>query len=259
MDIKSENEIKLEELDLEYDSYQQDSQTFSDNESHFVLMEDIKNEELGEKTSIKSELRECKKEPMLGEELVNTDVIKSENLTVMEKKTCAQHLQDIMGNAAEGENDFEEKLPLRSRSPGAATDQQKSHLEYLSCKYCNFSFKSKDELKSHLKTHRKEKFICSHCNFESKFIKNFKKHLLTHSKRKFKCSHCSYECNMKVYLKRHMLTHANVKLYKCSDCSYECNYKASLKLHKLSHVNVKLLKCSDCSYECNRKAEEVEI
>ncbi|KAL7634944.1 UNVERIFIED_CONTAM: hypothetical protein RMT77_015325 [Armadillidium vulgare] len=95
MDIKSENEIKLEELDLEYDSYQQDSQTFSDNESHFVLVEDIKNEELGEKTSIKSELRECKKEPMLGEELVSTDVIKSENLTMMEEKTCAQHLKKL--------------------------------------------------------------------------------------------------------------------------------------------------------------------
>ncbi|KAL7634493.1 UNVERIFIED_CONTAM: hypothetical protein RMT77_014870 [Armadillidium vulgare] len=107
MDIKSENEIKLEELDLEYDSYQQDSQTFSDNESHFVLMEYIKNEELGEKTSIKSELRECKKEPMLGEELVNTDVIKSENLTVMEKKTCAQHLQNSVSQHTEENEDIE--------------------------------------------------------------------------------------------------------------------------------------------------------
>ncbi|KAL7631145.1 UNVERIFIED_CONTAM: hypothetical protein RMT77_018553 [Armadillidium vulgare] len=92
MNIKSESEIKIEELDLEYDSYQQDFQIFSDNESDFTLKaEDIKIEEIVEKVSIKSELTESKMESMLGEGQVNTGVIKSENVMMIEEKSCGQH------------------------------------------------------------------------------------------------------------------------------------------------------------------------
>ncbi|KAL7634614.1 UNVERIFIED_CONTAM: hypothetical protein RMT77_014991 [Armadillidium vulgare] len=86
MNIKSECEIKIEELDLEYDSYQQDSQIFSDNESDITLKsEDIKIEEIDEKVSIKSELIESEKESVLNEGLVNNGVIKSVNVMIEEK------------------------------------------------------------------------------------------------------------------------------------------------------------------------------
>ncbi|KAL7636996.1 UNVERIFIED_CONTAM: hypothetical protein RMT77_012754 [Armadillidium vulgare] len=92
MNIKSESEIKIEELDLEYDSYQQDSQIFCDNESDFTLKaEDIKVEELNEKISIKSELTESEKESVLDEGLVNNGVIKFENVMMIEEKSCGQH------------------------------------------------------------------------------------------------------------------------------------------------------------------------
>jgi len=110
-------------------------------------------------------------------------------------------------NAAEGEKDLEVKSTSKSKPQRAEVNQQnikKYHVENLNCRYCNFSFKSKDELKTHLKTH---------------------------NKRKFKCAHCSYESNFRSLLKRHMLTHSNIKLYKCSHCSYECNYKGNLKTH----------------------------
>src|SRR6201990_2274827 len=111
-----------------------------------------------------------------------------------------------MTNATEKENDLEVKSTSKSKPQGAEVHQQnikKYHVENFSCRNCNFSFKSKDELKTHLKTH---------------------------NKRKFKCAHCSYECNFRYILKRHMRTHSNIKLYKCSDCSYECKRKGSLKI-----------------------------
>ncbi|KAL7638014.1 UNVERIFIED_CONTAM: hypothetical protein RMT77_011627 [Armadillidium vulgare] len=93
MDFKCKIEVKEEELDLEYDSYQQDSQIFPSNEISFALAEGIKNEELDEKTLIKSELRESEKEYIFVEELVNNDVIKSKNQMMVEKKFCFQNLK----------------------------------------------------------------------------------------------------------------------------------------------------------------------
>ena len=48
-------------------------------------------EELDENISIKSELTESEKESVLGEGLVNTGVIKSENVMMIEEKSCGQH------------------------------------------------------------------------------------------------------------------------------------------------------------------------
>ncbi|KAL7638003.1 UNVERIFIED_CONTAM: hypothetical protein RMT77_011616 [Armadillidium vulgare] len=313
MDIKSESEIKIEELDLEYDSYQQYSQIFSDNESDFTLKtEDIKIEELDENASIKSELTESEKESVLDEGLVNNGVIKSENVMMIEKKSCGQHskkfmsvknvssllnkvnekglkvhfesdeeeyfaqiltskfpllllkkfslkeLMNLIISAGEGEKDLKVKSTSRRSKPQRAKVHQqcieKYHVENLSCRYCNFNFKSKDELKTHLKTNNKRKVKCAHCNYECNFRSVLKRHMLIHSNIKlYKCSDCSYECNRKDKLKTHMLTHANVKLFKCSDCSYKSNHKEDLKKHMLTHTNVKLFKCSYCSYECIQK------
>ncbi|KAL7634840.1 UNVERIFIED_CONTAM: hypothetical protein RMT77_015217 [Armadillidium vulgare] len=97
MNNKSESEIKIEELDLEYDSFQQDFQIFCDNESDFTLkIEDIKTEELDLKVSIKSELTESEKESVLGEGLVNNGVIKSENVMMIEEKSCGEHSKKFM-------------------------------------------------------------------------------------------------------------------------------------------------------------------
>ncbi|KAL7634412.1 UNVERIFIED_CONTAM: hypothetical protein RMT77_014789 [Armadillidium vulgare] len=309
MSIKSENEIKGEELDFEYDSYQQDSQIFSDNEAHFALPEGIKTEELDEKASIESELREWR-ESVLDIELVNTNVIKYENVMMIEKKSCAQQLKIfttlknvssllkkinekcldedfesdeerffaqlvkskspsvllnklsdkelkiLLGNV-EVEKGSKMKITSKSRSPTSLTRDEsikKSHLENLSCRFCNFSFKGQAALKSHLKTHNKIKFKCDHCSYESNSKCLLKQHLLIHNNIKlFKCSKCSYESNWKKSLKIHLLNHENSKFFKCSECNYESNWKRSLKRHMLIHLNVKLFKCFKCSYECNRK------
>ncbi|KAL7633198.1 UNVERIFIED_CONTAM: hypothetical protein RMT77_016568 [Armadillidium vulgare] len=310
MDIKSEIEIKMEELVPEHD-FSQDYQIFPHNESNISLQESIKKELDENSSSIKSEPRETDLEFVVNEENVNNNVIKSENSAIVLKKFNTQHkfmsvknvssllnkvnenglkahfesdeeeyfaniltskfpllllknwspkeLKSLITNTTEGEKDLEMKSSSRSRPRRAVVHQQsieKNHLENLSCRNCNFSFKSKDELKTHLKTHNRRRFKCAHCSYECNLKYRLKRHMLTHSNIKlFKCCDCSYECNRKSNLKAHMLTHANVKLFKCSDCSHECNRKADLKTHMLAHANIKLFKCSDCSYGCNRKAD----
>ncbi|KAL7632600.1 UNVERIFIED_CONTAM: hypothetical protein RMT77_017103 [Armadillidium vulgare] len=264
MDIKSEIEIKMEELVPEYD-FSQNFQSFPHNGSIIPAPESIK-KELDENSSfIKSEPRESDLEFVFNEEELKINVIKSENSAMIMKKFDTQHkfmsvknvssllnkvnenglkahfesdeeeyfaqiltskfpllllkkwsykeLKRLMINAAEGEKDLEVKSTSVNKPQRAERHQQgikKYHVENLSCRYCNFSFKSKDELKTHLKTH---------------------------NKGKFKCAHCSYESNLKYRLKNHILTHNNMKLYKCSDCSYECNRKEHLITHMLTHTN----------------------
>ncbi|KAL7630898.1 UNVERIFIED_CONTAM: hypothetical protein RMT77_018814 [Armadillidium vulgare] len=87
MDFKCKIEVKEEELDLEYDSYQQDSHIFPSKEGSLASAEGIKNEESDEKT-----LRESEKENIFVE-LINQDVIKSENQMMVEKKFCSQNLK----------------------------------------------------------------------------------------------------------------------------------------------------------------------
>ncbi|KAL7635343.1 UNVERIFIED_CONTAM: hypothetical protein RMT77_014410 [Armadillidium vulgare] len=82
MNIKSEFEIKLEELQPEYDDYHQYSQ-IPVNEAELTLPV-IKNEELDEKESVKSELKEFEFVSVLEEEPIKDDV-NLENETLFEK------------------------------------------------------------------------------------------------------------------------------------------------------------------------------
>ncbi|KAL7634833.1 UNVERIFIED_CONTAM: hypothetical protein RMT77_015210 [Armadillidium vulgare] len=93
MDIKSEIEIKMEELHSEYD-FSQDDQSFPHIESNISLPE-IKKEELDEKTSfiIKLEAEESDMEFEFDEEQLKNNVIKSENSAVIMKKFDAEHVR----------------------------------------------------------------------------------------------------------------------------------------------------------------------
>ncbi|KAL7632089.1 UNVERIFIED_CONTAM: hypothetical protein RMT77_017603 [Armadillidium vulgare] len=244
MDIKSEIEIKMEELVSEND-FSQDHQKFVSLKNVSSLLNKVN--EKGLKAHFESD-----------EEEYFAQILTSKFPLLLLKKWSYKELKSLMINAAEGEKDLEVKSTSKSKPQRAKVHQQsirEYHLEDLCCRYCNFSFKSKDELKTHLKTH-KRKFKCAHCSYESNLKSVLKRHMLTHSNIKlYKCYDCSFECNQIANLKSHLLTHANVKLFKCSDCSYECKRKGELKSHMLTHTNVNLFKCSDCSYECNRKRD----
>ncbi|KAL7634506.1 UNVERIFIED_CONTAM: hypothetical protein RMT77_014883 [Armadillidium vulgare] len=74
-------------------------------------------------------------------------------------------VQILLGYVGEAENGSEMKSTSKSRPQSSVTRDQspkESHLENLSCRFCNFSFKGQAELKSHLKTHENRKFKCAH-------------------------------------------------------------------------------------------------
>ncbi|KAL7635346.1 UNVERIFIED_CONTAM: hypothetical protein RMT77_014413 [Armadillidium vulgare] len=95
MDIKSEIEIKVEELDPEFDDFQHCSQIFPVNGAELALS-DIKNEELDEKESVKSALKEFEFVSVLEEEQIKNE-IKSEYLTLFEKSS-RQHSKHNMAS-----------------------------------------------------------------------------------------------------------------------------------------------------------------
>ncbi|KAL7634407.1 UNVERIFIED_CONTAM: hypothetical protein RMT77_014784 [Armadillidium vulgare] len=252
MNIKEEIEVKIEVLDAEYNSFQQDSQGFSDNEANFTVQENIKNEELGLKVSIKV-LKELDMKFVFPEEEAIDDLIKSENPTVIGKDLSAQHSESKIRDLDQIEKCSEVKRNLKSRPQESLLIIDRNNCKSLRCKYCDLNFESNDELKSHLILHKK-KFKCDHCNYETNLKSCLNSHLKVHSDVKvFKCSHCSYESKWKDCFRTHMLTHESTKLYKCSVCSYESNHKGCFKRHTLRHENVKLFKCSHCSYQSNRK------
>lgn len=77
MDVKAEIEIKNEEIDSEYTSYEQQIQGLPDDVADLASSNNIKIEEPDEAAPMKLELREIKNESMLGTEQVN-NVIKYE-------------------------------------------------------------------------------------------------------------------------------------------------------------------------------------
>ncbi|KAL7634489.1 UNVERIFIED_CONTAM: hypothetical protein RMT77_014866 [Armadillidium vulgare] len=342
--IKNDIEVKEEPFDFEDKNTSNVPQNFEtvtgldENESSSKLDSKIRpfvpdsfenDEELFRKIFLKPEMEELEIEFVKNEEQDYSDVIKSENQMMVDKKLSNQHkkkfmnlknvssllnkvrgkcssevhfeseeeeffaklvtsefpqvllkrrsyeeLKTLISDAAEGENNSKNSRPQR-----AVRLRQRINKSF-SCKYCDFSFKSKDELKTHLKTHSKI-FKCDSCPLESKFEFNMKRHMLNHNNFKlFKCYECSYGCNnkdalishmivhedkkftchlcngkykTKRSLKLHMAIHENLKLFKCSQCSYRCNHKNNLRRHEASHGNVKLFKCTECSYETNYK------
>ncbi|KAL7632040.1 UNVERIFIED_CONTAM: hypothetical protein RMT77_017645 [Armadillidium vulgare] len=281
MDIKSEIEIKMEELVSEND-FSDDYQSFPHIESDISLPERIK-EELDQMTSftIKSEAGESEIEFGIDEEQVKKNVIKSENPAMITKFNAPHKFMSLTnvsslvnkvnenGLKSHFESDEEEYFAQILTSKFPLLLLKKYSYKELKSLIINAAEGEKDlKVKStsrskpqraavvhqqSIKKNHVEKLSCRYCKFSFISQDGLKIHLRTHNKRKFKCAHCSYESNFKSSLKIHMLTHSNSKLYKCSDCSYECNQKGNLKSHMLTHTNVKLFKCSYCSYECIQK------
>ncbi|KAL7634479.1 UNVERIFIED_CONTAM: hypothetical protein RMT77_014856 [Armadillidium vulgare] len=108
MNIKSEIEIKMEELVPDYD-FSQDFQSFPHIESVIPLEENIK-KELDENSSfIKSEPRESDLEFVFNEEELKINVIKSENSVMIMKKFDAQHKFMSLKNVSSLQNKVNEK------------------------------------------------------------------------------------------------------------------------------------------------------
>ncbi|KAL7638009.1 UNVERIFIED_CONTAM: hypothetical protein RMT77_011622 [Armadillidium vulgare] len=128
MDIKSEIEIKMEELVPDYD-FSQDYQIFPHIESMIPLAESIK-KELDENSSfIKSEPRESDLEFVFNEEKLENDVIKSENSPMIKfdvhhmMKADDDDSDDLRDNRSIKEEEIDETMLLSKNDHDMEEDE----------------------------------------------------------------------------------------------------------------------------------------
>lgn len=132
------------------------------------------------------------------------------------------------------------------------------------CKYCKLSFKTKECLRSHTRTHEKN-FKCTECG--KKFANNshLKEHIEWHKNPDaLKCKICDKAFSQKYCLKAHVKLHESGHIFtkfKCSICAYSTdnadNYKKHEMKHKRQEENKELkkdwLKCEKCSLKVKNK------
>ena len=104
-------------------------------------------------------------------------------------------------------NEHEKTIVLLKRSLKEEVDskEQETHLK---CKTCKNGFKSRQELKAHIKDVHNQKIHCMECG--KSFEKNceLEKHLNEHTKPKqFKCETCGKEFHKNWRMKKHQDSH----------------------------------------------------
>ena len=92
-----------------------------------------------------------------------------------------------------------------------------------SCTLCNLSFKTAENLKTHMLQHDgKKQHSCNQCSYSSTKASNMKSHMLVHSGEKpFSCTQCDYSCGSAGNLKRHVLIkQSGEKPFSWTQCSH---------------------------------------
>ncbi|XP_075993074.1 uncharacterized protein LOC142987970 [Genypterus blacodes] len=113
----------------------------------------------------------------------------------------------------------------------------------LCCSECGVTFKYKENLQKHLRTHTGllSNSICKTSTQSA--------HLKDHFKirgKPFSCSVCSKHFTQNIGLKRHMRIHTGEKPFICSVCGKNFTISGNLKLHMRIHTGEKPHSCSVC-------------
>ncbi|XP_039951869.1 zinc finger protein 2-like [Bactrocera tryoni] len=128
----------------------------------------------------------------------------------------------------------------------------------ISCPQCSRTFKSKFNLKRHLKIHRpvaeKKIYPCPQC--DRKF--QTKDYVFRHIKfvheeiRPFICEECGEGTHTETTLREHMLKHTDYAPFECEICKKGFKTQARLKNHMEMHSEHKHI-CSECGLELNSR------
>ncbi|XP_034417677.1 zinc finger protein 142 [Cyclopterus lumpus] len=133
------------------------------------------------------------------------------------------------------------------------THQEKEHPQ-VKCNTCQESFKTKEGLESHRRTHLAH--LCQLCPFGTKTRQLLAQHLLSDHEggsvedKPFKCSCCPFACRHQLVLEQHFRSHGGKRLYKCTDCEYSTPNKQKITWHIRIHTGEKPYSCEQCSYAC---------
>ncbi|XP_068561214.1 zinc finger protein 142 isoform X1 [Cebidichthys violaceus] len=133
------------------------------------------------------------------------------------------------------------------------THQESKHPQ-VKCNTCQESFKTKEGLEVHQRSHLAH--LCQLCPFGTKTRQLLAQHLLSEHEegspddKPFKCSSCQFACQHQLVLEQHFRSHGGKRLYKCTDCEYSTRNKQKITWHIRIHTGEKPYSCEQCSYTC---------
>ncbi|KAK9537905.1 hypothetical protein VZT92_005480 [Zoarces viviparus] len=133
------------------------------------------------------------------------------------------------------------------------THKESKHPQ-VKCNTCQESFKTKEGLEIHQRTHLAH--LCQLCPFGTKTRQLLAQHLLSEHEegspedKPFKCSSCQFACRHQLVLEQHFRSHGGKRLYKCTDCEYSTRNKQKITWHIRIHTGEKPYSCDQCSYTC---------
>ena len=100
------------------------------------------------------------------------------------------------------------------------------------CSHCDVAFTDGSCLKSHKRTHTREKpFNCGQCDKNFSRRSYLRTHMRIHKGEKpFQCCHCDKSFGDGSLFRRHVRIHKGVKPYKCIYCWNEFSYPSDLEI-----------------------------
>ena len=127
------------------------------------------------------------------------------------------------------------------------------------CKWCDFTFMYKTELRAHQKSHQKL-HQCSICRYRATGPEELKEHGLGHEEllSRYKCDKCAYvTCSRSLFRDHTSAKHPKtVKAFQCSECKFSSASLRGLKTHqKRHHTFGAVHQCSSSSFNASTAVE----
>ena len=123
----------------------------------------------------------------------------------------------------------------RFATPSSRRDHMYSHQAHqYKCTICKHSFYFPSELQLHKTVHHKTRYYqCfrPNCGKTYKWKQDLTHHAKSHEKERFNCESCDYSSTEKRLLKRHVLIHSLKKTYHCVHCNKRYRHYNSLNRH----------------------------
>ena len=174
-----------------------------------------------------------------------------------------------------------EKCPYESKQRASVVTHQLVHSDErpFPCELCDWRFKTRRCLHSHLQRHKKDTlekiYKCSTCDKAFAFKSDWANHEKNHELRKtkgFSCTLCDFKTSLPSCLSGHMSNkHSDLKPYKCNLCEYASKSSKCLSRH-IMYIHDKLkrpkrtapnrFKCTHpgCSYAtCSNVSLDIHI